>query len=206
MAGGDNMGEEEVYFGAYNDSLKSLLLPHKKNEGGESESGLARHGMSSRCTHFCIDGGFCCVYNCLSLCVGYMHYISGFIFVRTVFVQNWKCSPFLKLTPKHWQMPRDVTNISKDWADFCQCQEFWCHFLSFIFSEKWPFWLWEPLPTKKKMNALNDTKSSELSKSAEGNVEWNVFVIVCGVCWGVGKKQISKRQSWLKTHANVAKK
>ena len=26
---------------------------------------------------------------------------------------------------------------------FCQCQEFWFHFLSFIFWEKWPFWLWE---------------------------------------------------------------
>ena len=21
--------------------------------------------------------------------------------------------------------------------------EFWCHFLNFVFSEKWPFWLWE---------------------------------------------------------------
>ena len=26
---------------------------------------------------------------------------------------------------------------------FASCQEFWCHFLSFIFSGKWPFWLWE---------------------------------------------------------------
>ena len=29
---------------------------------------------------------------------------------------------------------RDATNIYKDWADFCQCQEFLCHFLSFGFS------------------------------------------------------------------------
>ena len=28
---------------------------------------------------------------------------------------------FLKLTPTLRQMPRDVTNISTDWADFCQC-------------------------------------------------------------------------------------
>ena len=55
-------------------------------------------------------------------------------FARTIFVQNGKCSPFLQLTPTPWQMPRDVTNISEDWADFCQCQEFWCHFLSFVFS------------------------------------------------------------------------
>ena len=63
--------------------------------------------------------------------------------VAPIFVQNGNCSPFLKLTPTPRQMPRDVTNISEDWADFCQCQEFWCHFLSFVFSEKWPFWLWE---------------------------------------------------------------
>jgi len=40
---------------------------------------------------------------------------------------------FLELTPTLWQMPRDVTNIPEDLADFCQCQEFWCHFLSFVF-------------------------------------------------------------------------
>ena len=39
---------------------------------------------------------------------------SGFIFVRTVFDQKGKCSPFLKLTPTPRQMPRDVTNISED--------------------------------------------------------------------------------------------
>ena len=39
---------------------------------------------------------------------------SGFIFVRTIFVQNGNCSPFLKLTPTLRQMPRDVTNISED--------------------------------------------------------------------------------------------
>ena len=39
---------------------------------------------------------------------------TGFIFVRTIFFQKGKCSPFLELTPTLWQMPRDVTNISKD--------------------------------------------------------------------------------------------
>ena len=37
----------------------------------------------------------------------------GFIFVRTVFVQNGKWSPFLKLIPRPRQMPEDVTNISE---------------------------------------------------------------------------------------------
>ena len=54
-----------------------------------------------------------------------------------------KLLPFLELTPTLWQMPGEVTNISQVWADFCQCQEFWCHFLSFIVLEKWSFWLWE---------------------------------------------------------------
>ena len=40
---------------------------------------------------------------------------------------------FLELTPTLWQMPRDITNISEDWTDICQCQEFWCHFSSFLF-------------------------------------------------------------------------
>ena len=39
---------------------------------------------------------------------------SGFIFVRTIFVQNGKWSPSLELTPTPRQMPRDVTNISED--------------------------------------------------------------------------------------------
>ena len=77
---------------------------------------------------------------------------SGFIFVCTFFVQKEKCSPFLELTPTLWQMPQDVTNISEDWADFCQCQEFWCHFLSFIFLEWWPFWLWEDASGLKSSN------------------------------------------------------
>ena len=84
---------------------------------------------------------------------------TGFIFVRTIFVQNSICSPFLELTPTLQQMPRDVTNISEDWADFCQCQEFWCHFLSFVFSEKCPFWLWEgTLSLSKSLNFYEKTK------------------------------------------------
>ena len=39
---------------------------------------------------------------------------AGFILVLTIFVQNGKCSPFLKLTHTPRQMPRDVTNISED--------------------------------------------------------------------------------------------
>ena len=38
----------------------------------------------------------------------------GFIFVRTIFVQNGNCSPFLELTPTPRQMPRDVMNIFED--------------------------------------------------------------------------------------------
>ena len=49
------------------------------------------------------------------------------------------------------------------------------------------------------MNALNDTKTSELSKSAEGNGEYlwsSVRVVV--ICQGVDKKQISKWHNWPK--------
>ena len=56
----------------------------------------------------------------------------------------------------------------------------------------------------EKMNALNDTKTSELSKSAEGNGEY--LSIVCGICQGVDKKQFSKWHNWPKNHANVAQK
>ena len=38
----------------------------------------------------------------------------GFIFVRTLFVQKGKCSPFLKLTPSLRQMPQDITNIHEE--------------------------------------------------------------------------------------------
>ena len=61
---------------------------------------------------------------------------TGFIFVHAIFCPKCQCSLFLELTPTLWQMPRDFTNISEDWADFCQCQEFWCLFLTFIFQEK----------------------------------------------------------------------
>ena len=40
--------------------------------------------------------------------------ITQAFFVRTIFVQNRKWSPFLELTPTLRQMPRDVTNISED--------------------------------------------------------------------------------------------
>ena len=58
-----------------------------------------------------------------------------------IFCPNSKCLPFLWLSPTLWQMPQDVTNIHEDWADFCQCQEFWWHFLSFVLEGKRPFWL-----------------------------------------------------------------
>ena len=95
--------------------------------------------------------------------------------VCTILVQNGKCSPFLELTPTLWQMSREVMNISEDWADFCQCQEFWCHFLSL---EKWSFWLWEgalslsksPLKVKRaifppKRSSRNDTETRGTGKS-----------------------------------------
>ena len=147
--------------------------------------------------------------------VGYVIQAS---FLCTPFLsKKGKCSPFLELTPTPRQMPRDVTNISEDWADFCQCQEFWCHFLSFVFSGKWPFWLWEgalslsksPLKVKKghsyeKMNALNDTKTPGTVKIC--GRQRGIFVIVCGICQSEDKKQISKCQYRPKNHANVAQK
>ena len=123
---------------------------------------------------------------------------SGFIFVRTIFVHKGKCSLFLELIPTLWQMPWDVTNISEDWADFCQCQEFWCHFLSFALSGKWPFWLWEGAlsPSQK---ALSKSKRIFLwesecakwyqnfgnSKICEGNGEY--LWSVCSICQSVNK-------------------
>ena len=102
-----------------------------------------------------------------------------------------KCSPFLELTPTLWQMPRDITNISEDWADFCQCQEFWCHFLSFDFLENGPFGFERaPSASQKALSKSKGTflhenefakwhQNCELSKSAEGNGEylclWNLL-------------------------------
>jgi len=99
--------------------------------------------------------------------------ISGFILCTPFFVENGKCLHFLELTPTLWLLPLDVTNISEDWADFCQCQEFWL--ISWAsFSEK--------------MNVLNDTKISELSKSAKemGNICYRLWRI----CWSVYKKPL----------------
>ena len=54
------------------------------------------------------------------------------------------------------------------------------------------------------MNALNDAKTPELSKSAEGNGEY--FVIVCGICRGVDEMQFSKWHNCLKTMQMLHKK
>ena len=54
-----------------------------------------------------------------------------------------------------------------------QCQQFWC------FGDRF----------SEKINALNDTKTSEMAKSA---IETGIFVIVCGICRNMDKKQISK--------------
>ena len=44
----------------------------------------------------------------------------------------------------------------------------------------------------EKMNALNDAKTSAMSNICER--QRGIFVIVCGICRGVDKKQISKYQ------------
>merc|ERR1712029_99438 len=48
-----------------------------------------------------------------------------------------------------------------------------------------------------KMNALNDPKTLELTVKIWGR-QHGIFVIVCGICRGVDKKQISKWHTWLK--------
>ena len=142
-----------------------------------------------------------------------MHLPQALLFCAPFFVQNGKCSPFLELTPTLWKMPRDVTNISEDWADFCQCQDFWCHFLSLVSSEKITLLALggRPQPLKqpsqsqkchfyKKMNALNDTITSAMSKSAKktnGEYLWlSVAFVEAWIKW----------QNCLKNHANVAPK
>ena len=55
----------------------------------------------------------------------------------------------------------------------------------------------------KKMNALDDTKTSELSKSAKETEN------ICDRLWHLSrwdKKQISKWHNWPKKHANVKHK
>ena len=86
-----------------------------------------------------------------------------------------KCSPFLELTPTLWQMPRDVTNISEDWADICQCQEFWCHFLSFIFSENGTFSFGRASQSQKghfyeKMKMIPKLLNCQNLQKATGNI------------------------------------
>ena len=59
------------------------------------------------------------------------------------FVQKGKCSLFLS-SLQHFDKCHEASQIfSKTEQTFASAQEFWCHFLSFLFSGKWPFWLWE---------------------------------------------------------------
>jgi len=44
------------------------------------------------------------------------------------------------------------------------------------------------------MNAVNYTKTSELSKSVKGN--GGIFVNVCGICQGVDKMIFPKWHNW----------
>ena len=67
---------------------------------------------------------------------------AGFIFVHNfLFVQKRQMFTLLlsNSLPRFDKMPRDVTKIHQDCTDSCHSHDFCCHFLSFDFSEKWPF-------------------------------------------------------------------
>ena len=61
-------------------------------------------------------------------------YVVQAVFMCTFFVQWAKVHLFS--LPQFDKCPQGVTNILEDWADFWQCQEFWCHFLSFALERK----------------------------------------------------------------------
>ena len=116
-------------------------------------------------------------------------------------------------------MPRDRLFTRTEQTFFCQCKEFWCHFLGFVLEGKLPSWLWEtgalilskcPLKVKQgnfpsKMNAINDTKNLELSKSVKktGNI--------CDRLWHLSRHWIKLKfpnatYSGLENYANVLHK
>ena len=132
------------------------------------------------------------------------------------FVLNGKSSFFtFPLAHSHaLTMTQDVTNIHEEWDNFCQCQEFWCHFLKLHFWGKMALdcletgafsiskspvkvFLWENEYDKWHQNS-GSAKNLQLKR--------RIFVIVCGICRGVDKKQILKCQYRPKNHANVAQK
>ena len=78
----------------------------------------------------------CCHSAKLSSCSS-RHYFCAHSFWSKMHMSNLS----LSLSRTSTNATRHVTNIFEDRADFCTCQDIWCHFLSFIFSEKWPFWL-----------------------------------------------------------------
>ena len=109
----------------------------------------------------------------------------GFIFVRTVFVQNEKCSPFSQAHS------HASTNATRRHEYFRGLSRLWpvpgvlVSFLELHFLGKMDLLALRgrPQPLKKpsqsqkghfyeKMNALNDAKTAELSKSAECNGEY----------------------------------
>ena len=110
----------------------------------------------------------------------------GFIFVRTVFVQKGKCSPFLEFIPTLRQKQATRRHeYFRGLSRLLPVPGVLVSFLELRFLGKMALLalIGRPQPLKKpsqsqkghfpeKMNALNDTKTSELSKSSEGNVEY----------------------------------
>ena len=78
------------------------------------------------------------------------------IWAHYFFHRSYICHPILLIfNPNlHQQMSLDVTNIHGDyWADFCQCQIIWCHFLKASFQkailkskETFFNWVWKMTP------------------------------------------------------------
>ena len=106
-------------------------------------------------------------------------------------------------------MPQTITNIPSFLCRFYHRHEFYCHFLSFILRGNDSFGFGRAPTASQK--ALSKSKGpfflqNECAKWCQNfrtfknlRRKLGIFVIVCGICWSMDKKQTSKCQYRPKT-------
>ena len=111
-------------------------------------------------------------------------------------------------------MPQTITNITRCHPHNLAGPKFWCHLANSLSRKNVSFGfkrLWAPSQSQKghfheKKNTLNDTKTSELSKSAECNGEYLWSSVAFVEAWI--KSKYSNGKTGLKTtqmlHKNIA--
>ena len=142
--------------------------------------------------------------------------MTGFIFVPTFFCPKKKMFTFSRAHSHALTNATTCHEYSRGLSRLLTVPGVLVSFLELHILRKVSLWALggHPQPLKKpsqsqkepflhiKINVLNDTKTSELSKSERG-----IFVIVCGICQSVDKKsKIPNNKTGLKKHANVDQK